>query len=557
MKRSRNTEETKEFLDLVSKSIRSSTKSLSSEVFDEDRVRAIIEIALKSIDDDKVKSLITEDFDSSVKYLTKVLNSNGDDDTISNAKKKHKKNDVSLESAEDFADAVNGGNRDVAKLPTVPSCMWIHNNLEQMGKNKSSDIHASDILDCFRDDVSGCRQVSGLALYAERFRHFLDADLKLAMGSKNMSSLMSLQKCCESFLSILVLRTPIVGSTIESGAMYVPNAADWRAAVENMPASRKQLAKSAFGSVSPSKSQDWRSDVAYVLSMYVWISASVVFLESDKKKRKRSRKSWFEGPRRIILAVLETSVHVGYVMIHLCNILDQYVRELKRPHQSEDLLSIVWSTLFNSFVSLESTIGCVPRENMKSDGLRYLLRLISLRQVRDVFQSRFRNCVEKKMLRKTLRWIQETQISYVSMACPRQLVDWLSSALSGEAKGISRRTASPFAILVRDGNVFDAAAIFGDNSLTSQQLEALVQLYAGHCFGEEKSDQNQEQDEEEEEKEEEDAPTFFIDSVGSERARAQNRLLRSAVDKGDDKSSWHDSTQRLMEDISEGEEEEE
>ena len=190
-----------------------------------------------------------------------------------------------------------------------------------MGKNGPSDIHASDILDCFRDDVSGCRQVTGLALYAERFRHYLDADLKLAIGSRNMSSLMNLKKCCESFLSILVLRTPSVGSMLESGAMYVPIAADWRAAVENMPASRKKLAKSAFGSVSPSQSQDWRSDVAYVLSMYVWISASVVFLESDKKKK--DLESWFEGPRRTILAVLETSVHVGYVMIHLCNVLDR------------------------------------------------------------------------------------------------------------------------------------------------------------------------------------------------------------------------------------------
>ena len=559
MKRARK-EESKEFLDLVSKSIRSSSEPSSIEIFDEDRVRSIIETALKSLAGEigeKVRSLVREDFESNVKYLTKVLND--DRKTINSKKKKRKKNDVSLESAENFADAVNRRIDFVAKLPIIPSCMWIHNKMEQMGKTGPSDIHASDILDCFRDDSSGCRQVSGLAMYAERFRHYLDADAKLAIGNRDMSSLLDLRKCCESFFSILILRATSVVPTIESGGMYVPVAADWRAAAVNMSTSRKQLVKSAFGSVSPSTSQDWRSDLAYVISMYVWICASMVFLESDEKKRKRSRKTWFEGPKRTVFAVLETNVHIGYVLIHLCSILDQYVKELKRA-QNEDL-SNVWSTLFHFFVSLENMIGRVPPEHVKSDGLRYLLRLIALRQIRDVFESHFRGSLEKKMLRKTLRWIQETQSVYVSIACPKELFEWLSSALSGEAKGISRRTASPFAVLIRDANAFDANTIFRDNSLSSQQLNALTQLYAGHCFGEEKDEHGEEEEDEDEKKDEEDAPMFFIDSVGSERARAQTHLLRSAMVDGDDdneasSATWHDSTQRLMEEISSGEEEE-
>jgi len=558
MKRARD--ETKEFLDLVCNSIKSSTSSSSTSKSTEDEVRLIISNALKSLDGevgDRIRALVQKDFDSNVRYLTDALNS-GEKTSTQKVKKTKTKKAISLESSDDFENVVTRTGveaRKIANLTSIPSCMWIHTKLEQMGKTRPSQITVSNILDCFRDDASGCREVSGLALYAERFRHYFGLETKRAVQKNNMSSLRDLQTCCESFLSILALRViSNVPASLNSGGMYVPNAADWRAAVENMSTSRKQLAKAAFGSVS----QDWRSDIAYVLSNYIWIRACIVFLETDVKKRKTMRKTWFQGLERTILAVLETSVHIGYVSSYLCDILEEYMQESK----SDTNLETVWSTLFSFFISLENMIGRIPRDNVKSDGLRYLLRLIVLRRTRDVFQSRFRDSLKKKTLRKTLRWIQETQNTYLSLACPQSLIKWLSNALNGEARGISKRTASSFESLVRkndeENNSFDAGVIFESNSLSLQQLDALVQLYTGHCFGGSLDDEVNENEEDEDEKEEDDKPMFFIDSVGSERARAQSRLLRSAGNHENRSSSWHDSTQRLMEELSDdgGEDEE-
>lgn len=572
MKRSRassSSNESKDFLDLVCKAIKSSSTSTVSRKFDDKMVRSIIETSLKNLPDEveeRVRNLIESDFDFNVKYLTNALNglknssSSSLPSSFSQDKKRSRKNKISMESSREFANAVTsttGEARKISLVPCVPSCMWIHTKLEHLGKTRPSQINTSDILDCFRGDISGCRETSGLNLYAERFRHYFEEESRVMVRKKNVKTLNKLRTCCESFLSILTMRVSGVNdkstSSINCGNLYVPNSADWRAAVEEMSAPRKQLAKAAFGSISmtSTSSQDWRSDVARILSTYVWISVSFIILQSDKKKRKKLQKSWFRKAERVISTCLETSVQLCYVPYHICNILDRYAQE---SNESNENLEMSWKLIFQMLVSLENMIERVPRENVKKDGLRYLLRFMCFRRTRDVFESRFRACSEKKILRNSMRWLQETKSVCLANSCPKVLLNWLMDALSGTARGISRRAASTFSCLVRDDNSFDARILLDKNGeLTMENVESLIHLYAGHCYGDD-DDFVVENAEDEDELKEDEGPMFFIDSVGNDRARAQSKLLRSetnGVNEDDDKSSsWHESTQRLIEEIS-------